>query len=60
MGKRIHDEFGSVLNSKFKTRDYYFHPDEDFREDKDWAKKKSTELLKEDDFSKKSSDEVSI
>jgi hypothetical protein len=59
MSKRINNEFGSILNSKFKTRDYYFHPDEDFREDKEWAKKKSAELLKKDDFNKKSSDEVS-
>ena len=60
MSKRINDEFGSILNSKFRSRDYYFHPDEDFREDKEWAKKKSVQLPKEDDIDKKSSNEVSL
>lgn len=30
----------SILNSSFKRRDYYFHPDEDFREDLEWGKNK--------------------
>ncbi|WP_342332327.1 hypothetical protein [Pedobacter sp. FW305-3-2-15-E-R2A2] len=60
MSKRINDKFGSVLDSKLGRRDYYFHPDEDFREDKEWAKRKSATLTKKDDFNKKSPDEVSI
>nr|WP_294871023.1 hypothetical protein [uncultured Pedobacter sp.] len=25
----------------FKQHDYYFHPDEDFKEDRDWGKQKT-------------------
>lgn len=35
----------SIMNTSLKLRDYYFHPDEDFREDHTWGKPKSTELL---------------
>lgn len=59
MSKRINDEFGSILNSKFRNRDYYFHPDEDFREDKEWAREKPAKSPKEGDLNKKSTDEVS-
>jgi hypothetical protein len=59
MSNRIIDEFGSILNSTFRNRDYYFHPDEDFREDREWAKNKA-KLPKEDVFNKKSLDEVSL
>ncbi|NQX41220.1 hypothetical protein SAMN05421820_107244 [Pedobacter steynii] len=59
MSKRINDEFGSILNSKFRNRDYYFHPDEDFREDKEWAREKSVKSSKKDDINKKSPEEAS-
>lgn len=32
-------------NRGFKRRNYYFHPDEDFREDHTWGTTKSVELL---------------
>ncbi|MBB2147460.1 hypothetical protein [Pedobacter gandavensis] len=35
----------SIVKTSFKRRNYYFHPDEDFREDHTWDKAKSTELL---------------
>lgn len=60
MSNRINDEFGSVMNSTFRKRDYYFHPDEDFREDKEWAKRNLSKLSNEDDFTKKTSDTVSL
>ncbi|SMD18650.1 hypothetical protein [Pedobacter nyackensis] len=33
---------------------YYFHSDEDFREDKEWGKPKLTETLKQDPSEKPS------
>jgi len=35
----------SFMNISFKKRNYYFHPDEDFREDHTWGKPKSKELV---------------
>ncbi|MBB5436411.1 hypothetical protein HDC92_000075 [Pedobacter sp. AK017] len=32
----------NIGTSKYGNRDYYFHADEDFREDRDWGKTKTT------------------
>jgi hypothetical protein len=36
----------SVNGYFYGKRDYYFHADEDFREDRDWGKAKSTDVPK--------------
>jgi len=51
--------FESILKSTFKKRDYYFHADEDFREDKEWGKAISSSPANKSDFNK-SSDKVPI
>lgn len=38
-------KFDSIVKTSLRSRNYYFHPDEDFREDHTWGKPKSTEPL---------------
>ncbi len=33
------------MDTSFKRRNYYFHADEDFREDHSWGKQKSKRLI---------------
>jgi hypothetical protein len=40
--------FDRIENAKFGTRSYYFHPDEDFREDWDWGKTSDNEFQDKD------------
>jgi hypothetical protein len=40
--------FDKIENANFGTRSYYFHPDEDFREDWDWGKISDPETQEND------------
>ncbi len=42
------NKFDSNVKTALKSRNYYFHPDEDFREDHTWGKPKSKESLNSD------------
>lgn len=37
------EKFDAVSGYSYRKRGYYFHADEDFREDWDWGKNKSAE-----------------
>lgn len=45
MEVKLNEKKAVKANRGFKRRNYYFHPDEDFREDHTWGKTKSAELL---------------
>ncbi|WP_222536900.1 hypothetical protein [Pedobacter polysacchareus] len=45
MEVKFNEKSSAKANRGFKKRNYYFHPDEDFREDHTWGKTKSAELL---------------
>ncbi|KIO77654.1 hypothetical protein TH53_08415 [Pedobacter lusitanus] len=40
------DKFDPIKTYSYRKRGYYFHADEDFREDWNWGKPKSEELHK--------------
>ncbi|WP_316822972.1 hypothetical protein [Pedobacter gandavensis] len=46
------------VNRSFKRKNYFFHPDEDFREDHSWGKSKSTTLTNSESSKKRGAIDV--
>ncbi|MBB5637755.1 hypothetical protein HDE68_003680 [Pedobacter cryoconitis] len=52
------DKFDPVKGFSYRKRGYYFHADEDFREDWDWGKTKTEGLAKDHLVEKKTTDSL--